>query len=125
MWTISGLADEIAGSLADGETDGHCLRLVRQFLMDIKPAEAFRLIEDAPPPTGQEHWDAFLAGLAEFVAFRHGAKTPHWSVAPERFLRSWWFVMPFPSLHGLAMVETPAAFANRGVFIRRASLVNV
>ncbi len=125
MWTISGLADEIAGSLTDGETDGYRLRLVRQFLMDVKPAEALHSIEDAPPPTGLEHWDAFLAGLAEFVAFGHGTKTPHWSVAPEKFLRSWWFLMPFSSLHGLAMVETPAAFANRGVFIRRASLINV
>ena len=43
----------------------------------------------------------------------------------RQFLSTGWFLMPYPELHGIALAETPAALANRGVFIRRASLVNV
>jgi hypothetical protein len=56
---------------------------------------------------------------------RAGVAVPSWSSTTDKFLNTWWFLMPFASLHGTVMAETPAAFANRGVFISRDSLMNI
>lgn len=124
--SISSLASHIAASLADGDGDGVRLRLVRQFLMDLdRFPDPGCLIDIEPEPTGDRRWDALLAGVAEDIALRRHLPVPAWTVAPIRFLDQWWFVGEFSALHPLALVETPAAIANRGVFIRRASLLNL
>ena len=126
MYTIARLAEAIGESLSIGAGDGDRLRLVRQFLMDAeRHGDLETLLFEPPTSTGDIRWDAFLAGLAEYVAQPAGLKPPGWSLAKEKFLSTWWFVMPFRSLHGVAMTQTPPAFANRGVFLRRASLINV
>ena len=124
MDSIEALALAIRESLERYESDGVRLRLVRQFLMDSEGPEVAVRIATEPAATGSVQWDALLAGIAEYVAHHAGVRTPPWSVAPSRFLTTRWFLMPYPALHGTALAETPAALANRGVFIRRASLVN-
>ncbi len=65
-------------------------------------------------------------GVVEDNAFRHGVKVPVWTTEKNRSTDDrWWFVTSIPALHPVALVETPASLANRGVFIRRASLVNI
>jgi hypothetical protein len=93
--------------------------------MDANQSGAAVLVAEPPETTGSPQWDAFVAGLVEFVAFNAGVPVPSWTKTPDKFLKTWWFLMPFASLHGIALAETPAALANRGVFISRASLVNV
>jgi hypothetical protein len=66
-----------------------------------------------------------LAATAEHLCFHHGLAVPRWSFAPARFLDEWWFVAPYRSLQASAFVATPAAFANRGVFIHASSLTSV
>ena len=124
MYTVARLALDIRSSLESAESDGVRLRLVRQFLMDAEQGDVAVLVSEIAPPTGSADWDALLAGIAEYAAHGAGVRTPPWSVMPERFLRTWFFVMPYEALHGHAIAETPAALANRGVFIRRAALVN-
>jgi hypothetical protein len=123
--TVADLSHEVAKSLGRFESDGVRLRLVRQFLMDAARGDVKSLTVDPPPSTGSAQWDAFLAGLAEFVAHRGNVPVPQWTSTADKFLSTWWFLMPFKSLHGIALAETPAAFANRGVFISRAGLVNL
>ena len=126
MWNVDELAGFIAASLRRGEGDGQRIRYVRQFLADAaragSPAD---LIATTPRPTGDNRWDALLAGIVEDFAFHHHLAVPRWTLEPSRFLDTWWFVSSIPDLHPTAMVETPPAVANRGVFIRRASLINV
>ena len=119
------LAELVAGDLRLSATKGETLRLVRQFVMDAERGDAAALIADEPPSTGDPRWDALIAGVVEDVAFRLGLHVPAWVRAPHRTLATWWFVTDFEGLHPVAFVETPAAIANHGVFIRRASLVNV
>lgn len=78
-----------------------------------------------PGPTGDRRWDAMLAAAAEHLCYHHGLSVPPWSVDPSRFLDHWWFVSPYRSVHASALVSTPAAFANRGVFIHAGSLASV
>jgi hypothetical protein len=119
----------VGQSLLAGESTGVCLRLVRQFIMDterLDPRGVSENVGEPSPLTGNRGWDALIAGVVEDLAYRHGAKVPQWAMEPERSTDDcWWFVTSIPALHPTAFVETPASLANRGVFIRRASLVNV
>jgi hypothetical protein len=125
MRTIAGLAEALAQSIEGADTDGVRIRLVRQFLMDVSRGRADQMLIGAPPPTGSIQWDALVAGVAEYAAHNAKIPVPAWTATSDKFLSTWWFFMPFASLHGTALAETPAALANRGVFISRDSLVNV
>ena len=124
--TANDLTEQIQQDIADGRTKGDMLRAIRQFLMDAKRVDDLTALVDADPgSTGDARWDALIAGVVENLMFRRSMKVPRWTVQPGRFLTEWWFVTDFPRLHPTAFVETPAAIANRGVFIRRSSLENV
>ena len=93
-------------------------RLVAEFLEDYRwePPEArLALLSDAPAPTGDEHWDVFLAALAEHVAARDGRSAPAWT--EERALLQFWFPFNTRSARTDAIVHAPAAFRRRGVYI--------
>lgn len=104
------------------------LRWVAQFMDSFEraaPARRAAMVAMEPGPTGDKRWDAMLAAAAEHLCFHHGLSVPSWSVDPSRFLERWWFVSPYRSVHASALVSTPAAFANRGVFIHAGSLASV
>jgi hypothetical protein len=125
----SSLGSFLIRSIGDGESKGAQLRLVRQFIMDTDRLDRSGVAENinnAPDSTGDRGWDALIAGVVEDIAYRHRVAVPPWAMEPERSTADrWWFVTSFPALHPAAFVETPASLSNRGVFIRRASLVNV
>ncbi len=125
MMNVGDLADCLRQDLELGVSKHNMLKLVRQFVMDVDRADdpAVMLVPE-PQPTGDERWDAFVTGVAEDAAVRHGVAIPKWVSAREP-LDEWWFVTDYPGLHPSAFVETPPALARHGVFIRRASLVNV
>jgi hypothetical protein len=125
MESLQALAMEIAASVEDGEGDGVRLRLVRQFIMDTKLGDADRMLSGKPDTTGDKGWDAFVAGLGEYVSHLRHVKVPSWTNDPSKVLGTWWFLIPFPKMHSVVFVETPPEFANRGVFLRRSSLINV
>jgi hypothetical protein len=104
------------------------LRWVAQFMDEFEraaPARRAPMVAVEPGPTGDKRWDAMLAAAAEHLCYHHGLPVPAWSVDPTRFLERWWFVSPYRSVHASALVGTPAAFANRGVFIHAGSLASV
>jgi hypothetical protein len=125
----SSLGTSLARSLEAGERTGDLLRLVRQFIMDTDRRDQKGVTENiatTPRLTGDRGWDALIAGVVEDIAYRHGVAVPSWAMEPARSTADrWWFVTSIPALHPTAFVETPASLGNRGVFIRRASLVNV
>src|SRR6202008_1045710 len=80
------------GTLLAGAEDSVRWRLVAEFLEEYRwePVESRAgLLHDEPAGTGDEHWDVFLAALAEHVAARDGRDGPVW--AGSRSLRRFWF----------------------------------
>ena len=69
--------------------------------------------------------DAYLAALAEHLAFHHSLPRPAWSVEPGRFLRRMWFASAAPGLRATAIQQSPAAFRRRGLFIGATTLQRV
>jgi hypothetical protein len=111
------------GTLLTGAADSVRWRLVAEFLEEYRwePAESRRsLLEDEPARTGDEHWDVFLAALAEHVAARDGRDGPAW--AGSRSLRRFWFPFKGRAARVDAVVHAPAAFRRRGVFVARQEL---
>ena len=103
--------------LTDRDENGRW-RLIAEFLEEYRwePAdEQAALRHDEPAPTGDEHWDVFLAALAEHLASRAGQGAPAW--AESRTLRRFWFPFNTRAARVDAIVHAPIAFRRRGVYV--------
>lgn len=117
----------IARALGAGD-EHEALRWGAELVADVqRMAHGDRAVAvaDDPGTTGDARWDALVAGLVEHCCVRHKVPVPAWTVTPGRFLERWWFLTPYRSLMPTALVEAPAALANRGVFVTEASLRSV
>jgi hypothetical protein len=93
-------------------------RFIAEFLEEYRweaPDVRRALLVDEPESTGDEHWDVFLAALAEHLALRDDRRAPGW--AEQRALRQFWFPFNTPAARADAVVHAPVAFRRRGVFV--------
>lgn len=98
---------------------------IADFLDDLRFARnaadaADRIREE--PATVDPRTDAYLAAVAEHVAASRGLRVPPWTRHITRFLDYFWWPSATPALHARALVESPAAFRRRGIFIGRTTL---
>jgi hypothetical protein len=75
------------------------------------------LVEAEPIGTGDAHWDALLAGIAEWLAARDGFPSPPWAGRPERTLGEPWSPHGLASLRRLATDNAPPEIRRHGVLI--------
>lgn len=75
-----------------------------------------------PAPTGSKEIDAAFAGLAEWLAGRDGWTPPSWALDPARTTKRWYADLPLAFMRDEADVESPPAFASRGVLTSTAGL---
>ena len=84
-----------------------------------------RMVTARPPETGDPRWDAFLGGLAEWLAVRAELPAPAWVREDSRYLRRGWWVTPMESMRAWEYASSPVSFQSRGVYLHRESLTNV
>ena len=72
-----------------------------------------------------ERCDAFLAATAEALASAHGFDVPGWVWQESRKLRRPWFALPWKGLRGVLLLESPAAFRSRNLFVSANALSRV
>lgn len=109
---------ELAEHLGRAGEDDRRWRLIAEFLEEFRwePAGArLALLDPEPATTGDDHWDVFLAALAEHLAARDGRAAPAW--AQRRQLERFWFPFNTRAARVDAFVHAPAAFRRRGIFI--------
>lgn len=117
--SIAGVARRVRG----GEPFLPCVRdVLDEVGLMATPAQRHRAVSQAPEPTGDVRYDAYLAALAEHLAAEHDLERPAWSCERDRFLDRFWFVSEVKGFRAIAIVESPAAFRRRGIFIAAASL---
>jgi hypothetical protein len=63
--------------------------------------------------------------LACWLADRDGWRAPQWTLADDRLARPWWFASSSAYGRAWAMVQSPAQFRIRGVFITETALQRV
>jgi len=114
--------------VAEGAVAGGSWRVgVRDFLDGFARAEPdiTQGLLDDEPPAFDAVGDAYLAALAEHLAFHHDLVRPPWCVSPSRFRRRMWFASDAPGLRATAIQQSPAAFRRRGLFIGATTLGRV
>jgi len=101
---------------------------VADFLDDLRFAidsdDAARRIASEPERI-DGHTDAYFGAVAEHVALQWGIPAPPWCRHPARFLDHFWWPSSVVGLRARAIVESPAAFRRRGIFIGATTLVRV
>lgn len=106
------------GALLAGSDDSRRWRLVAEFLEEHRwepVTSRAALLAQEPAGSGDERWDVFLAGLAEHLAAKDGHSAPPWAEA--RTLRRFWFPFNTRAARVDAVVNAPAAFRRRGVYV--------
>jgi hypothetical protein len=78
-----------------------------------------------PPPTGNDRFDALVAGITEVRLAQEGLPLPKWLAENSRVaLREQWVVAPYSSVADV-IVNTPEPLRRRGVLIDAADLESV
>lgn len=105
--------------------DGRPWYPIYNFLTDVREAGSETkqaMIRDEPPGTGDERFDAYLGAVAEHLAFHNNLSKPDWCEGDGRFLNESWAVPDGERHKSMALIESPAAFRRRGIFIMKDDL---
>jgi hypothetical protein len=119
--TLADLGDR----LKSVPTDRGRRRLILEFVEEYRwepIAQRLSLLEQRPALTGDSRYDAFLAALAEHLAYHDEFDAPDWVQDRDRFLEEWWFPIDLPAVRADALVHSPAAFRIHGIFLGSGAL---
>lgn len=99
--------------------------LVREFMDEfyMHDGEMRDAIRDVPIGLDPVK-DAYLAALAEHLATQYGLEYPAWANNADRFLHEPFFAGGLESLKAILLVESPAAFRRRMIFIDKDALTS-
>ena len=98
-------------------------RSLANFLDEFYAAPKAKALAEAPvllaPALGYSGnvQDAYLAATAEELARTYQFPVPAWTVADVRKLHRPWFASPLAALRAVLLLESPAAFRSRNLFI--------
>jgi hypothetical protein len=111
---------EVARLTLEGDSFDRCLA---NFLDEFYFAPNEAALAGAPEFLASklgESWrlqDAYLAATAEELARDFGFTCPAWTAAVERTLHQPWFASSLASLRTVLLVESPAGFRARNLFV--------
>jgi hypothetical protein len=116
---------EVAQLAAGGDSFDRCLA---SFLDEFYAAPDAAALSAAPellaPKLGEpgQVRDAYLAATAEQLACDYGFCLPAWVGGDDRKLHRPWFASPLAALRAVLLLESPAAFRSRNLFISQNAL---
>jgi transcriptional regulator with XRE-family HTH domain len=118
-------AAAIRRALVAGQHD-RALREALQLSDDLassEPVVRAALCAAAPELSGDQRYDALIAGIVEFHLPR--ASRPSWVLEENRALKGRWYVDDTPGLAELNLAETPPALLRHGVVLAASELASV
>ena len=118
---------EVAALTQAGESFDFALRsFLDEFQMQPVPsrlqAEPVRLLGQV---RDGDRCDAYLAATAETLAETHGFEAPGWVWQESRKLHRPWFALPWTGLRAILLLESPAPFRSRNLFVSANALFRV
>ncbi len=95
---------------------------LKDFMHELRASASPESIRQTPPLlagkiAGGEKVDAYLAACALFLARQHAWDIPEWVHEQSRFLRHPWFLLPGAKIRNLLLMESPAEFRERNIFV--------
>ena len=90
-----------------------------------QPAIRLALVAAPPATTGDERFDALIAGLVEYRLSGDALPLPEWVADPARRATTSWFVDATPGTEDLSRAQSPAPFSRRNVFLDATELASV
>ena len=109
---------EVAELAMKGDSFDRCLW---NFLDEFYASPSFERLKDAPQSLRSNEAgdvkDAYLAATAEELARKYGLAQPVWTFDEDRKLRRPWFAISMQSLRALLLLESPAGFRSRNLFV--------
>lgn len=119
---------EVAVLTTQGDSFDQCLS---NFLDEFYAAPNAAALTEAPPLLAPRFGelgrvqDAYLGAAAEELARAYSLRLPLWTEAPERQLRRPWFASPLAALRAVLLLESPAGFRARNLFVSENALSRV
>jgi hypothetical protein len=119
---------EVAALAAGGDSFDRCLA---NFLDEFYRSPNAHALADEPellgPRLGEQGQvqDAYLAATAEELARCWNLDVPDWTASPDRALHRPWFASPLAALRAVLLVESPAPFRARNLFVSANALTRV
>jgi hypothetical protein len=116
---------EVAQLVINGDSFDRCLA---NFLDEFYAAPNAKALADAPtllaPVLGDPGHvqDAYFAATAEELGRAHKFSIPTWVAAETRKLHRPWFASPLAALRAVLLLESPAAFLARNLFVSENAL---
>jgi hypothetical protein len=116
---------EVAELTAGGDSFDRCLA---NFLDGFYSAPSSNALAEEPVPLAPRFadlgrvQDAYLAGAAEELARRFNLIRPTWIDAETRKLHRPWFASPLAALRAVLLLESPAGFRSRNLFVSENAL---
>jgi hypothetical protein len=117
---------EVAELTANGDSFDRCLA---NFLDEFYAAPSCEALKAEPTLLSLSFGDigrvqdAYLAGTAEELARRFNFSSPPWTDAETRKLHRPWFASPLAALRAVLLLESPAGFRSRNIFVSENALV--
>jgi len=119
---------EVAQLAAGGDSFDRCLA---NFLDEFYATPGEAALNETPallaPQFGEPGrvQDAYLAAAAEELARSFNLPLPAWTAGEERKLHRPWFASPLGSLRAALLLESPAGFRSRNLFVSENALTRV
>src|SRR5579862_5701903 len=116
---------EVAELASHGDSFDRCLA---NFLDEFYSAPSSRALAGEPTPLAPRFadlgrvQDAYLAATAEELARQFNLQRPTWIDAETRKLHRPWFASPLAALRAVLLLESPAAFRSRNLFVTENAL---
>lgn len=116
---------EVARMAAKGDSFDYCLA---NFLDEFYASPNAEALGQSPTLLAPEFGvlgrlqDSYLAATAEELASKYSLAVPGWTAGAERTLRHPWFASPLGALRAVLILESPAAFRSRNIFVSQNAL---
>ena len=111
LWEVATWGRELGG------IDGFLREFLDTFYLERDQDARADMLSREPPLSDDDRTNAYLAAVAEHLAFRDHFTVPAWAGDKARFLKRPFFPAGLESLKATLIVESPTAFRRRMIFV--------
>ena len=111
------LREVVTEGLKHGDTDAFLREFLDEYYVEPSREARAAMLAPEPPLVENDKVNAYVAAVAEHLAHRDRFPAPGWVEYERRFLRRAYFPCGLESLKATLLMESPAAFRRRMIFV--------